>query len=101
VAAFSRAVSADPDFSYPHDLLGRAYLVQGAMAGAISESRVAIALNPSAWTAHLVLGKALDATGAGAEAQEELKKGRDLKPSEKLSPAEKNLLKTSYGQENK
>lgn len=92
---FSMAVAADPAFWYTREWLARAYLAGKDLPRAISESRAAIALNPSAWISHLVLGLALGQTGARAEAWQEAKKGRALKPPGKLSPSERKLLKAS------
>ena len=91
-AAFAQAVAADQYFWYPHEWLARAYLAKKEYNEAMTEAQAAITLNPSAWVAHLVLGLALDATGAKAQAKSELALGHKLQPSGPTSASERTLL---------
>lgn len=95
-ATFSQVTTTDPDNWLPHEWLSRAYLSAGALEYAASESRAALAQNPSAWISHLVLGLSLDMTGDAAGARLELDKGRELMPRRKLSASEHVLLGESY-----
>jgi Flp pilus assembly protein TadD len=69
-------------------MLARAYMAAGAGAQAVQEARNAVTLAPGEWSAHLVLGLALEATGASAEGAAEVSRALALKPKEKMSAAD-------------
>jgi tetratricopeptide (TPR) repeat protein len=56
-----------------HEQLARIFMAQGSAADAVSEFKVALAINPGATLLRFGLGEALDKAGASGQAEEELR----------------------------
>ena len=78
-AELSRAVQANPEFAIGRYFLAQAHLEAGNLTSAASEARRALELSPRSEFAalgHYVLADVLNRQGRGAEAREEVRRGR-------------------------
>ena len=71
-----KAIRARPASARAHAEIGRAQIEEGNLEAAASSLERAVALDPSAWAARLLLGKAYQRLGRFAEAERELTRGR-------------------------
>lgn len=75
-----QAISIDPNYVEPRDLLGTLYLQQGNLIAAIREYRIALRINPRLPSVLRSLGVALEKKGAREEAVRVLLQAIHLKP---------------------
>lgn len=93
-----KTVEMDPDFSYVHFQLGRAYLFERAYADALAEFRRAVVLSPTMGRYKAALGHACGRAGRSAEALrilEELERGS---PGSERSWADVAIVRAGLGQ---
>jgi tetratricopeptide (TPR) repeat protein len=82
VEAYERAITSDPQFSWPYSNIGQVYLEQHDLRDAFEWFRKAVDINPNHWKAQRSLGWVALTLGRYDDALPALRQGVELNPAD-------------------